>query len=308
MFFRRQLGSAVNDFFTPVGWRHVLVSQTRLSRVALLAAILGFVTACTPAGPVEGVAIAATAYPEISPVAGCPTGSKAGPAGATDGMRTAEGIVFNVRTPANYRSDVAHPLLLVFPPAGASAKKSEIFTHLTTEATRRGFVVVYTSHTKLSPEVVPRLAKVPAAVAGRWCIDLKRVYATGHSDGGTASHAIAVLPETRGMLAGIAPSAAGFTRKDLEAYACPAPLPVMIMHNDDDRLFPAWGKETTSWWAVCNRCDINQLPQRDKEGCLVYPGCAAPLSYCEKPGGHSDWPEMNVAIVERLLSAAVATK
>lgn len=264
--------------------------------------------ACSPSGPVEGVAIASAEYPTQSTVPGCQAGSKAGQAGATDDLKIAEGIVYNVRAPSNYRPDFAHPLLVVFPPAGASAKKNEAFTHLTTEATRRGFVVVYTAHTKLSPEVVPQLAKVPAAVAARWCIDPKRVYATGHSDGGTASHAVAVLPETRGTLAGIAPSAAGFTRKDLEAYACPAPLPVMIMHNSDDRLFPAWGKETTSWWAACNHCDTSRPPQRDKEGCLVYQGCSAPLSYCEKPGGHADWPGMGAAIVEWFLSSTVATK
>lgn len=265
-------------------------------------------SACSPPGPVEGMAIAAAEYPAAADAAGCPVGSKMGQAGASDDLQTPEGIGYNVRTPSNYRPDFAHPLLVVFPPAGASAKKNEAFTHLTTEATRRGFVVAYTAHRKLSPEVVSQLAKVPADVSARWCIDLKRVYATGHSDGGTASHAVAVLPETRGTVAGIAPSAAGFTHKDLDAYACPVPLPVMIMHNGDDRLFPGWGKETASWWAVCNHCDLSSPPQRDKEGCLVYPGCAAPLSYCEKQGGHSDWPGMGVAIVERLLSSAVATK
>jgi polyhydroxybutyrate depolymerase len=100
-------------------------------------------------------------------------------------------------------------------------------------------------------------------------------------------HALAVLPETKGSISGIAPSAAGFRQKDFEAYSCPAPMPVMIMHNQGDTLFPGWGKESAAWWAACNRCDTTP------SAVPLHNGCAAsgPTVSCEKSGSHMDWQD-----------------
>lgn len=255
--------------------------------------------ACTSSVPVEGTAIAAADYKTLQAHGTCAPGSKAGAAGATNRIKSADEIFYNVRAPLNYNPERAHPLLMIYPPAGTSAEKSESFTHLTSEATRRGFVVAYTSHRSVSPEMAAKLAKVPQSIAATWCIDLKRVYATGHSDGGTVTHALAVLPETKGAVAGIAPSAAGFNQKDFEAYQCPAPMPVMIMHNRGDMLFPGWGKEAATWWAGCNRCDTTKPVVPQSNGCVAYQGCAVlgPTVYCEKSGSHLDWQERGNDIV-----------
>ena len=110
---------------------------------------------------------------------------------------------YNVRTPANYDAGIAHPLLVVYAPAGANARQNEALTRLTSAATREGFIVAYASNRSMSVETVIKFSKLPAGVAGKWCIDLRRVYATGHSDGGTVSTAIAVLDETKGIAADI---------------------------------------------------------------------------------------------------------
>src|SRR5262249_27624349 len=160
--------------------------------------------------------------------------------GISEGDATGEGGRYHIRTPSNYDATFAHPLLMVYAAAGQSGLVSERMTGLTTQATGAGFVVVYADHRPLGIPSVGQFATIPRAVAMKWCIDEKRVSVTGHSDGGTVALALAVLDRTKSVPAAIAPSSAGWTGKDLEGYQCPMPLPVMVMHNRRDGLFPGW--------------------------------------------------------------------
>jgi polyhydroxybutyrate depolymerase len=157
-----------------------------------------------------------------------------------------------------------------------------------------GFVVVYPDHKQLNIPAIEQLGTIPSEVAKEWCIDEQRVFVTGHSDGGTASMALAVIEKTKKIPAAIAPSAAGWTGKDLEEFQCRDPLPVMIMHSKNDKLFPGWGAETASWWAGCNHCDVTKT-KTVEGGCLAYQGCASggATLYCEGTGSHRDWPNLN---------------
>ena len=204
-----------------------------------------------------------------------------------------------VRTPSNYDATFAHPLLMVYAPAGQSRWASERLTGLTTAATGAGFIVVYADHWQLNIPAIEQLGTIPDLVAKDWCVDQKRVYATGHSDGGTAALALAVLEKTKRIHAAIAPSAAGWTGKDLEGFQCPTPIPVMIMHGKNDSLFPGWGVQTSTWWASCNHCDITKTKSVEG-GCRAYQGCASggATLYCEGTGGHRDWPNLNRVMLE----------
>jgi polyhydroxybutyrate depolymerase len=204
-----------------------------------------------------------------------------------------------VRTPSNYDATFAHPLLMVYAPAGQSRWATERLTGLTTAATRAGFIVVYADHRQLNFPAIEQAGTIPGSVAKEWCIDEKRVFMTGHSDGGTASLALAVLDKTKKIPAAIAPSAAGWTGKDLESFQCRDPIPVMIMHSGNDTLFPGWGAQTSAWWAGCNRCDLNQT-KAVEGGCRAYQHCAqgGATLYCEGTGSHRDWPNLNQVILE----------
>jgi len=208
---------------------------------------------------------------------------------------------YHVRTPANYDPTFAHPLLMVYAAAGQSGLVSERMTGLTTQATGAGFVVVYADHRPLGIPSIEQLATIPGTVAKKWCIDQKRVSVTGHSDGGTVAMALAVLDRTKQVPTAIAPSAAGWAGKDLEAYQCRAPLPVMVMHNRQDSLFPGWGIQTAAWWAACNLCD-SAKKKSIEGGCLAYQHCASggATLYCEGTGGHRDWPNFNRIMIEFL--------
>jgi polyhydroxybutyrate depolymerase len=199
-----------------------------------------------------------------------------------------------VRTPSNYDATFAHPLLMVYAPAGQSRWGTERFMGLTTAATGAGFVVGYADHRQLNIPAIEQLGAIPELVAKEWCIDEQRVFVSGHSDGGTASLALAVLEKTKKIPAAIAPSAAGWTGKDLEEFQCRDPLPVMIMHSKNDSLFPGWGAQTSAWWAACNHCDVTKTITLEG-GCRAYRGCASggATLYCEGTGSHRDWPNLN---------------
>ncbi|MGD9603735.1 MAG: PHB depolymerase family esterase [Gammaproteobacteria bacterium] len=203
-------------------------------------------------------------------------------------LETPDRLDVQVRVPSNHRPDIAHPLLVVYAAAGMTPTASERFTHFTAAATAAGYVVAYVRHIRPSPAAVRKLGAVPATVARHYCIDPRRVHATGHSDGGTTTTALAVQPESAGMFSAIAPSAAGFAGRDLADFACPAPRPVLVWHGARDRLFPGWGREAAAWWARCNGCALQ--PEPWPGGCVRYAGCTRPVHYCEGDSGHATWP------------------
>ena len=246
-----------------------------------------------------------TSYPEKVSHA-CAPGARAGTAGKTDELLTERGIRYFVRTPLNYDNRIAHPLMMVFSPGDRSGLGTEWFTGLTTEATRQGFVVVYADNRPrrspamdrpLAKEWILELGTIPALVATQWCIDLDRVFLTGHSNGGTISTALALMEESPLRPAAIAPSAAGFRGEDLNPFACPAPLPVLVMHSKNDKVFPGYGAETMQWWKQCNQCSDN-VRMLDA-GCTSFPDCKNDVStiYCEGERRHTVWPERNNRII-----------
>ncbi|MEP6889378.1 MAG: hypothetical protein ABI955_01630 [Nitrospirota bacterium] len=229
----------------------------------------------------------------------CDPGTTPGHAGASNDEQTAAGIRYMVKTPANYNATIAHPLLMVYAPARTNRHESENFVSLTQEATAAGFIVAYADHRAMSPDTIEKLAEIPGLIEKKWCIDHKRIFLTGHSDGGTTAMAIAFLNGTKHIPAAIAPSAMGIRGEDLKAYQCPDPLPVMLMHSSQDTLFPGFGKEAIQWWASCNGCDASP-PDKDADGCVTYRGCKinATTRYCEGTGSHTTWLGNNTAIID----------
>ena len=229
----------------------------------------------------------------------CDPGTKPGIAGTSNDEQTSAGIRYMVKTPVNYNSTIAHPLLMVYAPAGTSRYESETFMPLTQEATTAGFIVAYANNRRLSPKAIEELAEIPGLIEKKWCIEKKRIFLTGHSDGGTIAMGIAFLKGTRHIPAAIAPSAMGIRGENLKEQSCPNPIPVMLMHSSHDSLFPGYGKEAIQWWAACNGCETAS-PVQETNGCVTYKGCKNNVTtrYCEGTGTHREWPGKNKAIIE----------
>lgn len=272
-------------------------------RVGLLIAVLAIAAAagvgsCSPAE----VELGQAAYADLALPRSCQAGIRPGAPGATDLRQTPSGILFSVRTPTNYDPTLGHPLLVIYPPAGRNRFASEAFAGLTREATARGFIIAYSDHRPLTLAIFDRLGEVPAAVASEWCLNNRRVYMAGHSDGGTTTEALAFLGKAGVPVAGFVASAAGLREEDLRAYACPAPRAVMIIHSAEDRLFPppAYGRNAARWWASCNHCKGEAVP--GPSGCVDYERCAsgARTRFCEVRGSHATWPAMNRQLLDFL--------
>ncbi len=230
----------------------------------------------------------------------CAPDARPGVAGASDGFLSEPGVRVNVRTPRNYDPTIGHPLLMVFAAAGQRAGASERFLDLTRAATAQGFIVAYTDHRGLSRHQFSRLARVPQALAAQWCVDTARVYATGHSDGGLAAQAVVFLAEAPLRVSGLVASGAGIRAGDLAAYPCAQPLPVMIIHSREDKLFPPpeYGRGAADWWAACNQCGA--LSEGIVAGsCREYLDCdaGAPTRYCEVEGSHRASPGLDAALL-----------
>lgn len=198
---------------------------------------------------------------------------------------------FTVTTPTNYRSDYAHPLVMVWAPSGMSEGLSERFTGLTRQATEAGYVIVYTRSIPLGMKSLTALSTIPATVIDSWCIDPEFVFYTGHSDGGTVSNALSIMPESAFHPRALAPSAMGMQGKDMATYTCPNPTSVMVMHNKGDGHFPGYGSQVANWWADCNQCSGQTVPS-DFKGCVEFKACADGIKtlFCETEGNHAHWP------------------
>ncbi len=229
----------------------------------------------------------------------CEPGTKPGNAGASNDEKTSAGIRYMVKTPANYNSNIAHPLLMVYAPGGRTRYESEEYMYLTQEGTAAGFIVAYADHRRMTPEAIEELAEIPGLIEKKWCVDKKRIFLTGHSDGGTIAMGIAFIKGTKHIPAAIAPSAVGIRGDDLKEQSCPNPLPVMVMHSSHDSLFPGYGKEAIQWWVACNGCETAS-PVQDADGCVTYRGCKNNVTtrYCEGTGTHPEWPGKNKAIID----------
>ncbi|HXN88728.1 MAG TPA: hypothetical protein VN890_05160 [Methylocella sp.] len=265
-----------------------------LIAIALIVA-LGLLVFSAPARPKV-----AAAGPESGIAAACGPGSRTGHADLNDNLQTSDQLTFAVRTPSNYDPTRAYPLLVVFPPAGFNRRQSETFYGLTTEATRRGFVVAYSDHRVLSPTAVSQQAKVAATVASFFCVDEASIAYLGHSDGGSMAEGIpAYAPKASAAPHSIVASAAGITSDDLATLACPSIPAVMVVHSRADERFPDFGRGAAAYWGRCAACapeNLNALA----DGCRDFSGCAGGrrVTYCETSLPHKRWPRMNAAMLD----------
>ena len=216
-------------------------------------------------------------------------------------LHTQKGRRYTLVTPANYRADQRHALLLVLAPAGMNAALSERFSGLTHTTTANGFLIAYANSAgSLRRTTIVPLGEVAEDIARQWCVAKDQVYLAGHSDGATSALALAVDIPMTPRPAGLVLSGAGWTAADLEKTACTGPMPALILHGAGDRHFQGYGQPLAQWWAGCNRCQGAEVA--DVEGCTRYAACAADTMYCETPRSHWRWaaePETAIRFLVR---------
>jgi polyhydroxybutyrate depolymerase len=246
--------------------------------------------------------MAATSSSAAGAVPGaCAPGEKTGPASGATGEKTPGGLDYDVRLPPGYDPTAAHPLLVVYSPAGVKTpSQTEAFTGLTGPATARSYLVGYANHAPPNDSAaIVQGSLVIDGIAARWCIDAKRVFLTGHSDGGGIAVLVAINNLGNPRAAAIAPSASGAKASWLAKVSCPNPVAVMVIHSSVDTLFPPpdYGPGHAGWWASCGGCGASAP---GASGCLDYASCAAgaDVRFCQTTDKHSQWPALNEAMLD----------
>jgi polyhydroxybutyrate depolymerase len=118
------------------------------------------------------------------------------------------------------------------------------------------------------------------------CVDLARVFSTGHSFGGYMTNTLGC--QRAGVLRAIAPVAGG-----LPPGACPGrrPIAAWLAHAMNDGTVPfAQGEAARARWAAASGCGTTSQPAQPAP-CVAVDGCRpeAPVLWCVHTQNHA-WP------------------
>jgi polyhydroxybutyrate depolymerase len=120
-----------------------------------------------------------------------------------------------------------------------------------------------------------------------YCVDRRRIYSTGFSNGAFFSQLLACAMADR--IAAVAPVSGGTLRVDC---APTRPVPILIQHGSEDELIPvSMGRESRDRWRTLDGCTGDA--QAEGASCQKWTTCrgGSAVAYCEGPYGHRWQPE-----------------
>jgi polyhydroxybutyrate depolymerase len=218
---------------------------------------------------------------------------------------------FRVHAPPAYDPEVATPVVLVLHGYLESNDDIENITQMTPEADDRGYIVVYPqgrstswnagsccgSSQQLGVDDVGFINAMLDQIESDYCVDVKRVYSSGFSNGGMLSHRLAC--EAADRIAAIGPVSGTMA---LPTCTPSRPVPVQQFHGTSDFVVPYNGgvfgpasvPVTTADWVERNGCDATPTVTFDMGDatCETYSNCmaAADVVLCTLDGGGHQWP------------------
>lgn len=188
-----------------------------------------------------------------------------------------------IRVPSGYQSRRPTPLVLEFHGAGPRASAAGYLrgSPLDRLADRDGFLDLFPQGLRYSngnlgwnaygPVLypvaeLPFLQRLIARVEATFCVDGRRIYATGISNGANMVNYLACRPLAR-LIAAVAPVAGPMYGQDDGPCAPPRPIPILDVHSVDDPVVPYGGlpsppnqfplPSVPAWlagWARLDRC------------------------------------------------------
>jgi polyhydroxybutyrate depolymerase len=252
---------------------------------------------------------------------------------------------YYVHVPQGLGAASAAPLVFAFHGGGMTVMGDgglgfELFAHVRAKSDASGFVLVEPEGTPALPgsqpgaldvfnagncceqaeqknanvDDVALVSAIIDAVSTEVCIDPKRVFATGLSNGAMLSHRLACQLSER--IAAIAAVSGGMGNRDLDTFPSPTtlfpcnptrPVPVLHIHGTQDACYPfdgGWGPlslltfegvpVTVQNWVARNGCEAGSPTQVFSHGaasCVLYP-CAktGEVELCTIDGGGHYWP------------------
>jgi polyhydroxybutyrate depolymerase len=225
--------------------------------------------------------------------------------------------VYRVHVPRSY--DPARPAMLVFNFHGYLSNEAQQadWSNLDAAADTRGFVAVHPRGRDTSwnagvccgaamtrqDDDVGFVRAMLAALEAELCVDRRRVFATGFSNGAFFANRLAC--ELSDRIAAVAP-VAGLV--GVTPCAPPRPVPVLNFHGDADLVVPYQGSPVLGFpavtdsmrgWAARNGCGAaaTEVLRRGDARCVSFTGCAAgaEVILCTLSGGGHTWPGGDVS-------------
>lgn len=219
---------------------------------------------------------------------------------------------FNVHVPASYDPSKPTPVVLNFHGYSSDASQEDLLGHMSEKADAEGFIAVHAQGLANSwnagaccgdsaakgVDDVGFVGAMLDELEGKLCVDAKRVYATGMSNGGFLSHRLGCEMSER--IAAIAPVAGVL---GIPTCNPKRPVPVMHFHGTADTLVPYDGSTSLGFppvlttfegWAKRNGC--TGMPAESFKNvdshCSTYSSCAAgvEVTLCTVDGGGHTWP------------------
>lgn len=215
------------------------------------------------------------------------------------------GRTYLLYVPPGYDGSRAMPLVLNFHGLGSNGEQQHLYSGLIPIAEREGFLVASPDGINRSWLLTPGVNDIAftrdlvAEISRLVCVDPDRVYATGMSNGGFMSAAVACGASD--LVAAVAP-VAGLTGV---SGLCGEPVPFIEFHGTDDRIVPyeagilaptggpfAGVPALMEEWAEHNGCEGDPVERRVSETVVFreYQGCDAPTGHYVIEGGGHTWP------------------
>lgn len=211
---------------------------------------------------------------------------------------------YRLHVPDAYDPTRPTAVVLNFHGLTSNASQQELYSGMARKSDEEGFIVVhpegigaswnggYCCGTASNTDVddVGFVGAILDRLGETLCVDDRRVYATGMSNGGIMSHRLACDLSAR--IAAVAPVAGNdYTRSCAPSRA----VPVMQFHGTADATVPYSGAETSiASWVSRNGCDPSPTVTFDQGSatCETYRGCEgqAEVTLCTIQGLGHVWP------------------
>jgi polyhydroxybutyrate depolymerase len=227
------------------------------------------------------------------PPAGCPASATLR-AGDTTKTITVDGVqrTFLVHAPPGYDSSTAVPVVLDFHGLGGNSNQQKNLTNWDNLADAENFISVYPQGINNAwnaglccgngGDDVPFVRAIIANLASEACIDARRVFASGCSNGGGMSYKLAC--EAADVIAAVAP----VDFDCVDGAGCgncePArPISVIQFRGTNDQLVPydgnagafAGAQANLATWGEINQCTGSPGALAGSAGCEQFPMCGA---------------------------------
>jgi polyhydroxybutyrate depolymerase len=220
----------------------------------------------------------------------------------------------HVHVPSSYAPNKPIPVVLDFHGFTSNAQEQELLTGMKEKGDTAGFVAVHPEGLGTSQswnagaccgdaadqkiDDIKFVSDIIDALEARLCVDTRRIFATGMSNGGFLSHRIAC--ELSARVAAVAPVAGVL---GVPTCTPTRPMSLMQFHGTLDPLVPYDGSTTLGFppvektiadWATrsgCNGTTRDSFDHGDVK-CVTYDGCAqnAEVVRCTVTGGGHTWP------------------